>query len=112
LKGNPPLASTHETLKQIFMITLRIEHKISNYEGWKQAFDSDPINRKQSGVKHYRIYRPTDDDKFVIIDLDFDNLEQAQSMQTALHKMFGMIEGKLIFGAQTKILNVTEAAEL
>lgn len=94
------------------MITLRIEHKIANYDAWKKAFDSDPANRKQSGVKRYRIYRPADDEKFVTIDLDFDNPEQAQSMQTALHKMFGMIEGKLIFGGQTKILYVTEATEL
>ena len=43
------------------MITLRIEHKIVNYDGWKKSFDSDPINRKQSGVKHYRIFRPTDE---------------------------------------------------
>ena len=94
------------------MITLRIEHKIASYEGWKKAFDSDPINRKQSGVKRFRIYRPADDDKFVIIDLDFDNIDQAQATQIALHKMFGMIEGKLIFGGQTKILNVVEATEL
>lgn len=94
------------------MITLRIEHKIANYDAWKKAFDSDPVNRKQSGVKRFRIYRPAGDENFVIIDLDFDNLEQAQSMQTALHKMFGMIEGKLIFGGQTKILYVTEATEV
>jgi len=94
------------------MITLRIEHKISNYDGWKKAFDSDPINRKKSGVKRYRIYRPNDDEKFVIIDLDFDHLEQAQTTQIALRKMFGNIEGSLIFGAQTKILNVIETTEL
>lgn len=94
------------------MITLRIEHKIANYDGWKKAFDSDPINRKQSGVKRYRIYRPSDDDLFIIIDLDFDNLEQAQSTQAALNRMFGNIDGKIIFGPQTKLLNVVEASEL
>ena len=38
------------------MTTFRIEHKIARYDGWKKAFDSDAINRKQSGVKRYRIY--------------------------------------------------------
>lgn len=94
------------------MITLRIEHQITSYEGWKKAFDSDPVNRKQSGVKRYRIYRPTDDDTMVMIELDFDLLEQALTMQTALHQMFGMIEGKLVFGARTKILDMTEVSEL
>lgn len=33
------------------MLILQIEHKVPNYEGWKKAFDSDPISRKKSGVK-------------------------------------------------------------
>ncbi|MEZ5038869.1 MAG: hypothetical protein R2828_03230 [Saprospiraceae bacterium] len=94
------------------MITLRIEHKVSSFDGWKNAFDSDPINRKQSGVKRYRIYRPADDENYVIIELDFEHIEQAHSTQTALHKMFGMAEGKLIFGGQTKILTMMEVTEL
>jgi len=94
------------------MITLRIEHKISNYDEWKKAFDSDPINRKKSGVKRYRIYRPADDGMFVIIELDFDQPEQAQNTQIALQKMFGNIEGRLVFGARTKILNLVESTEL
>lgn len=94
------------------MITLRIEHKIANYDGWKKAFDSDPINRKQSGVRHYRIYRRTDDTNFVIIDLDFDSLEQAQIVKTALLNIFPKIEGSLIFDVQLKILNVVESEEL
>ncbi len=94
------------------MITIRIEHKISNYDGWKKAFDSDPINRKKSGVKRYRIYRPTDNENFVIIDLDFDNFEQARVAQTVLQNIFPKIEGSIIFGAQLKLLNVIEDTEL
>ncbi len=94
------------------MITLRIEHKIDNYDGWKKAFDSDPINRKQSGVNHYRVYRPIDDTNFIIIDLDFNNLEKAQAAQVALMNIFPKIEGTLIFGVQIKILNVIESKEL
>ena len=72
----------------------------------------DPINRKQSGVKSYRIYRPNDDDLYIIIELDFDNMGQALSTQTALNKMFGNIDGKIIFGPQTKILNIVEVVNL
>jgi len=94
------------------MTTLRIEHKIANYAGWKQAFDSDPINRKASGVKQYRIYRPAEDELFVIIELDFDDLEKARSAQQALHRMFGNIEGKVIFGPKTEILRKVETVDL
>ena len=91
------------------MITLRMEHKISNYDGWKKAFDSDPLNRKKSGVKHYRIFRPTDDETFVVIDLEFDNLNEAQTTKTALQNMWTKIEGTLIFKPQIRILDIIES---
>ena len=94
------------------MITLRIEHKIASYDGWKKAFDSDPINRKQSGVISYRVYQPVDDVNFIIIDLDFDDLEKAKSAQAALMNIFPKIEGTLIFGVTTKIMDVVESKEL
>ena len=91
------------------MITLRIEHKISNYDGWKKTFDQDPINRKKSGVKHYRIFRPADDDNFVIIDLEFENMKEAKATQAALQNIWGKVEGSLIFGPKVSILNVVES---
>ena len=94
------------------MITLRIEHKIVSYDSWKKSFDSDPINRKKSGVKHYRIFRPTDDLNFAIIDLDFDNLNDAKATLKALQNMWMKVEGTLIFSPQIKMLNVVEVKEL
>jgi hypothetical protein len=35
---------------------LQIEHPVPNFEGWKAAFDSDPIGRERSGVRRYRIF--------------------------------------------------------
>lgn len=90
------------------MITLRIEHRIAGYDQWKTAFDSDPVNRKRSGVKRYRIYRPDGNADIVIIELDFENLEQAQATQAALQHIFPNIEGKLIFDVQLKILSIVE----
>jgi hypothetical protein len=90
------------------MIILRIEHAVSSFEGWKRAFDSDPINRQNSGVKHYTIYRPADDPNYVVIDLDFDNMEQAQATLTALRNMMTKVEGTLILAPKTSILNVVE----
>ena len=94
------------------MTTLKIEHKISNYDGWKKAFDSDPIGRKKSGVKRYRIYQPDDKPDIVIIELDFDNIEQAQATQAALQQILPNIEGKLIFDIKLSILNIMEEVTL
>jgi len=93
------------------MIILRVEHRISNFEGWKKAFDSDPINRKKSGVKRYHIYRPTDDASFVIIDLEFENLDDALTTRAALQNMWTKVEGTLILSPQIKILNLVESNE-
>lgn len=94
------------------MITLRIEHKISNYDGWKKAFDQDPIDRRKSGVRHYRIFRPTDDENYVIIDLEFDNLSEAKATQAALQNMMGKVEGSLVFGPKISLLDVVESTDI
>jgi hypothetical protein len=31
------------------MPILRIEHAVPDFNGWKRAFDSDPVDRKGSG---------------------------------------------------------------
>ena len=74
----------------------------------KKAFDSDPVNRKVSAVRRFRIYRPVDHPSIVMIELDFENLEQAQATQTALPNIFPNIEGKLIFDIKLNILNIIE----
>ena len=88
------------------MIVLQIEHKISNYDGWKKAFDSDPIGRKKSGVKRYRIYRPVDDPNYIIVDLEFTDIEHAQMALQALKSLWSKVEGTIMFAPKTRILDV------
>ena len=90
------------------MTVLQIEHKVANYEGWKKVFDSDPIDRKGSGVKSYRIYQPANDPNYVIIDLVFENLANAESSLTALKKMWEKVQGSVVFDPKTRILDVME----
>lgn len=93
------------------MTILRIEHRIQNFEGWKQAFDGDPIDRKKSGVKRYRVCRPADDPNKVIVDLEFENLKDVESALVALKKLWIRVEGTVMFDPQTRILNIVEAKE-
>ncbi len=55
------------------MATLQVEHAISDFGVWKTAFEADPVRRKESGVRRYRVFRPVDDSRYVKIDLDFDS---------------------------------------
>ena len=93
-------------------IHLQIEHKVPNFEGWKKAFDSDPVNRKKSGVRNYKIFQPVNDPNYVIIDLEFDNLKEAGDTLAALRKLWIDVEGKVMMNPQTRILFPAETADI
>lgn len=59
------------------MVTLHIEHAITDFDTWKQAFDRFADMRHGSGVLRHRIHRPADDPRYVLIDLDFGTGDEA-----------------------------------
>ena len=69
------------------MIILQIEHPVPSFDAWKKAFDSDPVNRKQSGVRRYRVLRPIGNPNYAIIDLEFDSLDQAEGLLASLREV-------------------------
>jgi hypothetical protein len=98
-------------LKEVSMTILRIEHAVPNYDGWKKAFDSDPIGRKRSGVRRYQISRQTDDPNYVIIDLEFDKLGDAEATLAALRKLWSQVEGTVMVNPQTRLSTIVETIE-
>ena len=68
------------------MHTLQIEHRISNFDAWKVAFDRFPDFRQQSGARRHRVLQPTDDPHYVIIDLEFDSPSEAEAFLAALRR--------------------------
>ncbi len=94
------------------MIILQIEHKIPDFDGWKKAFESDPIDRKKSGVLSYSIFRPIDDRNYVIVNLEFDNLKQAEDTLAALRNLWEKVEGKIMMNPQTRILDLVETTDV
>jgi hypothetical protein len=60
------------------MTTLHIEHPVTDLAVWRTAFDRFAERRRQGGVSAERIQQPVDDDHYVVIDLDFATVEQAQ----------------------------------
>jgi hypothetical protein len=87
---------------------LRIEHRVPDYDGWKQAFDSDPADRKGSGVKRYVIMRSTDDPNHVLIDLEFDTADEAEALLGSMRDIWAQIQGKVIFEPRAMIVDVVE----
>jgi hypothetical protein len=93
------------------MLILQVEHKVPNFDAWKKVFDRDPIKRKKSGVRRYRIFRPTDDPNYVVVDMEFDNLRDLEKTLTTLHTLWGQVEGKVMVGPKTRILEIVESIE-
>ena len=93
------------------MPILQIEHPVPNFEGWKKAFDSDPVGRQQGGVRRYKISRRIDDPNFVIIDLEFDKLSDAENFLSSLRNLWSRVEGKVMNNPQARIIEVVESNE-
>ncbi|MEO5824813.1 MAG: hypothetical protein ABIR59_02915 [Gemmatimonadales bacterium] len=70
------------------MTSLRIQHTVSNFDGWKRAFESDPMDRKGSGVVRYHVHRAIADPTFVMIDLEFTTTAQAETMLERLRQLW------------------------
>src|SRR5512145_1566605 len=97
--------------KEEKMTILHIEHPVLDFNRWKEAFDSDPVDRKKSGVRRYRILRPIDDPNFVMIDLEFDTPSQAEALLAAMRVVWGRVEGKIMTDPRSRIADVVETIE-
>ena len=89
------------------MHILQIEHRVNDFDTWKQAFDSDPVGRQQGGVLRYRILRPTDEPNHVIVDLEFDDSSEAEAFRSRLRELWSRVEGNLgLESRQARIFEV------
>ncbi len=61
------------------MITLHIEHPITDYALWRAAFDAFGDVRRDAGVTGHRISRPIGDEHYVVIALEFESAGHAES---------------------------------
>lgn len=93
------------------MYVLRIEHPVPDFEGWKRAFDSDPVGREKAGVRRYQVLRPTDNPKYAMVDLEFDDEAQAAALLAALRVLWERVEGKVMTEPKARIVEVVESKE-
>jgi hypothetical protein len=58
--------------------TLHIEHSITDLATWTGAFNRLAGARLQAGVRREKVQRPVDRTNYVVIDLDFDSIDEAE----------------------------------
>jgi hypothetical protein len=94
------------------MLILEIEHKVRDYDAWKQSFDGDPVGRERGGVRSYRILRATDDPNQVTIHLEFEGESEAEAFRTQLQELWARVGSDLgLEGPQARILEAVESKE-
>jgi hypothetical protein len=95
------------------MPILRIEHAAPNFDAWKRTFDSDPLDRKGSGVRRYRVMRPTDDPNYAMVDLEFDDVSDAEAVLEGLHRLWGQAQSQGLIGSpRGRIVEVVDSTDL
>jgi hypothetical protein len=95
------------------MPILQLEHAISDFDVWKKAFDSDPVARKESGVRRYRVLRPVDDPNYIKVDLEFDTSSEAEAFRAALENLWGSGRAApaLVGSPKTRIVEAVQSEE-
>jgi hypothetical protein len=89
------------------MPTLHIEHAIVDFALWRTAFERFAGVRTQAGVRSHRLQRPVGDPHYIVIDLDFDTIPEAERFLEFLHtKVWSSPENApaLVGTPQTRIL--------
>jgi hypothetical protein len=81
------------------MYVLNYWHTVSDYAAWKRVFDSDPLGREASGVRGYRIERPSDDEHLLIGHLEFDTLGEAETFAGRLEELWRGLGSEIVSGS-------------
>lgn len=61
------------------MPTLHIEHEITDLETWLSAFSRFADVRRQAGVRAERVQRPVDSPGYIVVDLEFGTVDEAEA---------------------------------
>ena len=93
------------------MFMLRIQHPVPDFDRWKKAFDRDPVGRQKSGVRRYQILRAVDDPNFVMIDLEFDSVAQAEALLAAMRVVWGNVQGTIMTNPEARIVEAVESRQ-
>lgn len=61
------------------MPTLHIEHAITNFPTWLAAFGRFADARRDAGARDERVHQPVADPNYVVVDIDFDTVDEANA---------------------------------
>lgn len=65
------------------MVHVLIRHKVSDYNRWKEAFDSHLNTRKRAGETGFRLFHNTEDPRDITLLLDWGTVEEARKFMNS-----------------------------
>ena len=80
------MAGRHPNSYGLVMSRLHIEHPITDYDTWRNAFDRFREVRTAAGVLGTQVARPVGDDRYVVVDLEFATADQAAGFAAFLEQ--------------------------
>lgn len=66
------------------MAWVLIEHRVGDFETFRQVFLGDAARRERLGCKGWRVYRVADDPRSVVVMLEWDDIEAAREFAGSL----------------------------
>ena len=94
------------------MTTLHIEHPITDFEIWSTSFHQFADARQAAGVRAHRVQRPVDDPHYVVVDLEFDDVDAAVAFRHFLTTVVWAIPGNAPALVGTPKATVLEPASM
>jgi hypothetical protein len=91
------------------MAILHIQHSVQNFDGWKRAFENDPMDRKASGVRRYHVHRSVTAPDFVMVDLELDTVAEAERLLERLRQLWKGPGGAVMRNPEAWILETVES---
>jgi hypothetical protein len=67
------------------------------------------MGRERSGVRHYRVYRCLDDPNYVLIDLQFDTVQEAEAMREGLRALWRGPGGEVSSDQKARVVELADA---
>jgi heme-degrading monooxygenase HmoA len=65
------------------MMHVLVRHKVSDFNRWKDAFDSHLNTRKRGGETGFHMFHNVDDPREVVLLLDWESAEGARKFMTS-----------------------------
>lgn len=96
------------------MTTLHIENTVRDFDEWKATFDKFGRFRVEKKMRSYRMARQVDDPNKVVIDLDFDSVEDATEFSAALQEIWRTPQSKeqLVDHTAPQLYDMVEVRQL